>query len=237
MVVPMNYKMVQALADEGKSLNKIAEALGVSRGVLYGMRKKDPKLNKILGGMRRNPNKPRVIDYKQVTYLAGLHCTEYEIATVIGFTQEGFSKRKKRDPQLRKALDEGYINGKVSLRRSQMRSALDRYLTICKDCQKIYDGEFMPSCVYCDAAEVDPKLRGPGGAHTNVKHKFIPGNITAQIWLGKQVLHQSDNVKAPEQSGTTQESPLLSYLKADTKKTFKDDIPVGPAQPQTEEDS
>ena len=53
----------------------------------------------------------------------------------------------------------------------------------------------------------------------------------------KRSILESDNVKAPEQSGTTQESPLLSYLKADTKNTFKDDIPVGSAKPQPEEDS
>ena len=210
----MNYKKVQALVDEGKSLNKIAEALGIGRNVLYRMRKKDPKLNEILGGMRKSPTEPREMDYKQVTYLARLHCTEYEIATAMGFTQEGFSKRKKRDPKLREALDSGYINGKISLRRSQMRSAQDRYLTICKDCQKIYDGEFMPSCVYCDAAEVDPKLRGPGGAHTNVKHKFIPGNIAAQIWLGKQVLHQSDSPAVVIENKSSGLAEMRAELKA-----------------------
>lgn len=43
-------------------------------------------------------------------------------------------------------------------------------------------------------------------------------------------------LKAPAQSGTTQESPLLSSLKSDTKETFKDDLPVGTTEPQATKD-
>ncbi|MDD4162466.1 MAG: hypothetical protein PHW87_08295 [Methanothrix sp.] len=39
-------------------------------------------------------------------------------------------------------------------------------------------------------------------------------------------------LKGPEQPGTSQESPLLSTLKTDVKETFKDDLPVGTAEPQ-----
>ena len=38
--------------------------------------------------------------------------------------------------------------------------------------------------------------------------------------------------KVPEHPGTSQESPLLSTLKTDVKETFKDDLPVGTAEPQ-----
>ena len=40
-------------------------------------------------------------------------------------------------------------------------------------------------------------------------------------------------LKGPEQPDTSQESPLLSTLKTDAKETFKDDLPVGTAKPQT----
>lgn len=186
----MDYTKAQRLVAEGKNIKQIAQAFNLTPRKMRDIRKKDPKLDDILAPLKHaNPN----IDYKQVEYLANLQCAEYEIAQAIKYSPESFSVRKKKDKLLRDALDKGYIDGKVSLRRAQFRSSVDRYLTICKDCQKIYDGEFMPSCVYCDAGEPNVKLRGAGGRHTNVKHKFVPGNVTAQIWLGKQVLHQSDN--------------------------------------------
>ena len=39
-------------------------------------------------------------------------------------------------------------------------------------------------------------------------------------------------LKGPEQPDTSQESPLLSTLKTDVKRTFKDDLPMGTAKPQ-----
>lgn len=214
----MDYEKVKSLVDEGKSLTKIAEELGISRTTFHRMRKKDPKLNALVGGTHKMPNEPREIDYNLVTRLAGLDCTEYEIATAIGWSTQGFSKRKHNDARLREALDNGSIKGKISLRRSQMRSAQDRYLTICKECQKIYDGEFTASCVYCDAAEVDPKLRGPNGVHTKVKHKFVPGNVVAQIWLGKQILHQSDHVRVEEELSSSGLKEMREILKSQRGK-------------------
>ncbi len=89
---------------------------------------------------------PTPIDYALVERLAHIHCTDEEIATLIGFTEEGFRKRKGRDKELVGSLEKGRKGGKMSLRRMQWKSA---------------EG----------------------------------GNVTAQIWLGKQLLGQKDKTE------------------------------------------
>jgi hypothetical protein len=86
---------------------------------------------------------PKPIDYALVEKMAHIGCTDEEIATLIGFTEEGFRKRKQRDKELVGSLEKGRKGGKMSLRRMQWKSA---------------EG----------------------------------GNVTAQIWLGKQMLGQRD---------------------------------------------
>lgn len=73
---------------------------------------------------KRKAHRPkRVIDYKKVEELAMDQCTEEEIAGCLGYTQTGFSLRKKDDPKLRDALIAGRNGGKVSLRRYQWKIA------------------------------------------------------------------------------------------------------------------
>ncbi len=119
------------------------------------------------------------IDYALVERLTRYHCAIYEIATECGFTEEGFYKRMKRDKKLKDIIDRGVNRSKIGVRQSLMRMSRDRYLTICKDCNKISEGEFRATCAYCDSE--------------NVKHKYIKGDVTAAIWLSKQYLHMSDN--------------------------------------------
>ena len=89
---------------------------------------------------------PTPIDYALVERLAHIHCTDEEIATLIGMTEDGFRRRKNRDKELVGALEKGRKGGKMSLRRMQWKSA---------------EG----------------------------------GNVTAQIWLGKQLLGQKDKTE------------------------------------------
>ena len=89
------------------------------------------------------PRPPREIDYDGIRDMAQEGCTDYEIADIIGFSQEGFSRRKSKDDKLQQALKRGRSVMNRSLRRAQLDSALG-------------------------------------------------GNVTAQIWLGKQVLGQKD---------------------------------------------
>lgn len=131
-------------------------------------------------GVKNGERKP--IDLKLVAALCKANCTQYEIATALDYSEAGFSRRVNSDPELKKVLDRNYVTAKVSLRREQVRNAMDRYFTICKDCGKITEhaGEFLPRCAYCDSE--------------NVRHQFIPGSTGMLIWLGKQILHQSDRV-------------------------------------------
>ena len=129
----------------------------------------------------------REIDYDKVAYLARRLVPQKIIACRIGFTETGLSKRKKRDKQLQEALDGGYDDGKIGLYVAQYRKAVDHYMTICRDCHKIADGEFLGSCPYCD--KEDPKNIGK---HTHVRHKHIPADTHILIHLGKVHLAQSD---------------------------------------------
>jgi hypothetical protein len=129
----------------------------------------------------------REIDYDKVAYLARRLVPQKIIACRIGFTETGLSKRKKRDKQLQEALDGGYDDAKIGLYVAQYRKALDHYMTICRDCGKISDGEFLESCPYCD--KLNPKNEGQ---HTHVRHKFIEADTSMLIHLGKVHLGQSD---------------------------------------------
>jgi ribosomal protein L32 len=152
-------------------------------------------------GVKNGEGEPfKEIDYKLVAALCQAQCTEYEIAIALGFSEAGFSRRKKRDNFLRETLNTNYSSGKISLRRAQFRKAMDRFLTICKDCGKISHGEFLTACAYCGAE--------------NVEHKFVPGDTTMLIWLGKQVLRQSDKVDV----GGNKENPIEVNLAIETSQ-------------------
>lgn len=187
------YAEVVRLVEEGKNLKEISAALKISDSALLRRRKKDVRLDNILGEVTQSCAQP--MDYALVKTLAQVNCAEFEIANKVGLTPEGFSRRKKWDEKLQKALDDGKADVNISVKRAQYRKGMDRYLTICQDCSKIFDGEFRPSCPYCDAREPDPDLRGPKGDHANVTHKFVASDTTMLIWLGKIVCGQSEKVE------------------------------------------
>jgi hypothetical protein len=128
--------------------------------------------------------KRKELDYSLIERLVHLHCPIYEIATECGFTEDGFYKRIRKDKKLKEILDKGLVEAKISVRRSLMRASRDRYLTICKDCQKITEGEFRATCAYCESDKV--------------KHKYVKGDVGAMIWLSKQYLHMSDSPTTDE---------------------------------------
>lgn len=74
------------------------------------------------------PRKP--IDYALVQDLAGIMCTDEEIATLVGLERESLSRRKKVDRELRHALEKGRETGKESLRRAQYKAALSGNATM-----------------------------------------------------------------------------------------------------------
>ena len=93
------------------------------------------------GGAKRG--RPKIqIDYEQVEKMASIWCTEEEIASMIGCSV----RTLQRDKEFCRVYKRGLNNGKMSLRRTQVASAMD-------------------------------------------------GNVTMQIWLGKQYLGQRDTVE------------------------------------------
>jgi hypothetical protein len=81
----------------------------------------------------------KVIDYKIVESLAGVFCTQQEIATILNVGL----RTLQNDDEFMRIYKEGHENAKSSLRRFQYKSAQN-------------------------------------------------GNVTMQIWLGKQYLGQTD---------------------------------------------
>ena len=64
------------------------------------------------------------IDYKKIQELAAQLYTQQEISRIVGFTPEGFCRRKKRDKQLRNALERGHVEAEVSIRRAIFNKAV-----------------------------------------------------------------------------------------------------------------
>lgn len=79
-------------------------------------------------GWRKGKTKP--IDYKQLTALSALQCTDQEMATVLGISIATFERRKKDDAVFQEAYEAGKAQGKVSLRRRQYRQAEDGNTTM-----------------------------------------------------------------------------------------------------------
>lgn len=100
----------------------------------------------------RNTKKDN-LDYVLIERLANIQCTEYEICAILGISLNSLTNWKKEDVKLQEAIDNGYSDGKMSLRRAQFQVAFP-----------------------------DPD-------------KGYHGNPAMLIWLGKQVLHQSDKVQ------------------------------------------
>jgi len=65
----------------------------------------------------------RPIDLKLLEDLARIQCTDQEMASVLGFTREGFRKRKQRQAELVGIIEKGKEAGQCSLRRLQWKSA------------------------------------------------------------------------------------------------------------------
>ena len=66
---------------------------------------------------------PKPVDLKLVEDLARIHCTDAEIATMLGFSVDGWRKRVRRSKELVELIEKGKEAGKSSLRRLQWKSA------------------------------------------------------------------------------------------------------------------
>ena len=68
---------------------------------------------------------PRDIDYNEVLKFATEQRTDYEIAAMIGFSEDGFRKRKRADENLVEAIKRGRAIGTGSVRAVQFKRAME----------------------------------------------------------------------------------------------------------------
>jgi hypothetical protein len=142
-------------------------------------------------------------DYGLVATLSSAAAPYEEIADYLGISRKTFYNILDRDERLAGIMAMNTAKGHISVRRGQLQKAMDRYMTICKDCHKIHMGEFLPSCPYCDQTEPeDEEGNSLVGQHTNVTHKHIPGDTGMLIWLGKVWLKQSERLILGGDPGT-----------------------------------
>lgn len=118
------------------------------------------------------------IDYEKVQYLAKRMVPPTIIARKCGITSDGFYKRLRKDKNLKDAMEGAYDDGRTGIYVAQYRKAMEHYMTICKDCGKIADGQFLENCPFCESE--------------HVRHKHIPADTHMLIHLGKHHLGQTD---------------------------------------------
>ncbi len=79
----------------------------------------------------RGKGRPMVqLDLEQVETLAGIQCTDYEIALVMGVSAKTIERRKASDPAFLSAYEKGRCGGRMSLRKWQFESAKGRNTTM-----------------------------------------------------------------------------------------------------------
>lgn len=143
--------------------------------------------------------KPIPIDYDAVAFFCRSQIPDAALARKLNISPQVLSNRLKRDPKLREAREGGAWDGRNIVSDAMFRKMLDRYMTVCKDCQKIRFSfeRFYDKCPYCDQSRpIDPEtgLDEYGNDHTNVKHKFVPGDTQIMIHWSKTHLNMSDRV-------------------------------------------
>ena len=149
---------------------------------------------------RKKPGpKPIPIDYDAVAFFCRSQISDARLARKLNISPQVLSNRLKRDPKLREAREGGTWDGQNIVGDAMFRKMLDRYMTICKDCQKIRFSfeKFYDKCPYCEQSRpIDPEkgVDEYGNDHTNVKHKFVPGDTNIMIFWSKNYLDMSDKI-------------------------------------------
>jgi hypothetical protein len=72
----------------------------------------------------RGPGRPRIeIDLVMLEALSQLGATNYELALHFGVSERTIDARRAEEPEFREAMERGFANGNISLRRKQMALA------------------------------------------------------------------------------------------------------------------
>jgi hypothetical protein len=98
--------------------------------------------------------KPKLIDPKQLAALASIQCTYDEIAAVFGIKKRQFIDRLEAAPELKEIIEDGWANGRASIRRQQFKMLMEGNATMAVWLGKQYLGQR-------DQASIEHA--GPGG--------------------------------------------------------------------------
>lgn len=198
---------------------------------------------------RKKPGpKPIPIDYDAVAFFCRSQISDAALARKLNISPQVLSNRLKRDPKLREAREGGAWDGRNIVSDAMFRKMLDRYMTVCRDCQKIRFSfeRFYDKCPYCEQSRpIDPEkgVDEYGNDHTNVKHKFIPGDTNIMIhWskkhldMGDRVIHEG-NPAQPLEINTVIETPAqrLARYKGYFDEIDKDTGKAGKGKEATED--
>jgi hypothetical protein len=124
----------------------------------------------------------------------------FTVARKLGISRQVLEARLKKDPKLQEARDGGTWDGQNIVSDAMFRKMLDRYMTICSDCHKIrfsFD-MFYETCPYCDKVHpIDPETGQDetGNDHTQVKHRFVPGDTGVMIFWAKNHMGMAEKVE------------------------------------------
>lgn len=98
--------------------------------------------------------KSKEIDPKQLAALAGMQCTYEEIAAVFGIKKRQFIDRIQAESTLKEIIEDGWANGRASIRRQQFKMLMEGNATMAVWLGKQYLGQR-------DQASIEHA--GPGG--------------------------------------------------------------------------
>jgi hypothetical protein len=129
----IDLKKVEALAKLNCPDEDFPQLLGISTR-LYERRRNDPDfLGAIAKGQRaaqpaqaprRGPGQPeKPINLAQLTLLCQMQCTDAEIAAFFKVSRKTIERRKQQ-PDFLEAMEQGKLQGLVSLRQAQFKAAL-----------------------------------------------------------------------------------------------------------------
>jgi len=138
-------------------------------------------------------------DYDAVAFFCRSQISDAGLARKLHVSPQLLAYHLNKDPKLREAREGGSWDGKNIISDAMFKKMMDRYMTVCNDCEKIrfsFD-KFYDKCPYCDASRpVDPVTGKDefGNDHTNVTHKFIPGDTSIMIHWSKKHLDMNDRI-------------------------------------------
>ena len=133
------------------------------------------------GTQKRGRGRPRKeLDVALAKRLAMIQCPPEEIAAVLDVSRATVYRRLQDDPEFREALEEGYLQGKASLRRLQFQQArTSPAMAIFLGKNLLGQRDFKPADVFAMMQAV-----GLGG-HATKTDEEAGGKPTAELSLGE----------------------------------------------------